>query len=82
MMAGRRRAYGSGSVWRERRKRFDVWMGQVRVTPEGHASVQRQRVLGRVRTPGANDGMTRQMARARASRPTHRGRGRTRQRPG
>lgn len=61
-MGRTRRAYGSGSIWREERTCFDVWVGQVRVGPEAGGSVQRQRVLGRVRIPGTNAGMTRQMA--------------------
>src|SRR4051812_25753988 len=52
-----RRAHGTGSIWTERRRAGDVWMGQVRV--EGK---QRQRTLGRVRSRGASDGLTRAMA--------------------
>lgn len=52
-----RRAYGSGSVWAEKRRDYEVWMGQVRV-----AGAQRQKVLGRVRSRGGKDGMTRAMA--------------------
>jgi len=52
-----RRAYGTGSIWVEQRKGYEVWLGQVRVGGQ-----QRQRVLGRKRTPGAKDGLTRAMA--------------------
>lgn len=52
-----RRAYGSGSVWSETRRDHEVWIGQVRV-----AGRQRQKTLGRVRSRGGKDGMTRAMA--------------------
>jgi integrase len=52
-----RRAYGSGSIWTEPRRGYEVWVGQVRV-----AGQQRQKVLGRVRMRGAKAGMTRAKA--------------------
>src|SRR4051812_6965671 len=55
--AKNRRAHGSGSVWTEPRKGYAVWMGQIRVD-----GVQKQKVLGRVRTRGGNDGLTRAFA--------------------
>lgn len=56
-----KRAYGTGSIWQEPRNGYRVWIGQVRVAVGARAE-QRQRVLGRVRTAGSSDGLTRQMA--------------------
>lgn len=56
-----KRSYGTGSIWKEQRRGYRVWIGQVRVA-QGTRSAQRQRVLGRVRSPGGADGLTRQMA--------------------
>ncbi len=56
-----KRAYGTGSIWQEPRSGYRVWIGQVRVEV-GSRAEQRQRVLGRVRTAGSSDGLTRQMA--------------------
>lgn len=56
-----KRSYGTGSIWKEQRRGYQVWIGQVRV-PVGTRSIQRQRVLGRARSSGSSDGLTRQMA--------------------
>lgn len=61
MTARAKRAYGTGSIWQESRRGYRVWIGQIRV-PVGDRSIQRQKVLGRVRSANASDGLTRQMA--------------------
>lgn len=53
----KKRAHGTGSIWMERRTGYEVWIGQVRIDGK-----QYQRTLGRRRSNGAKDGLTRAMA--------------------
>lgn len=47
-----RRAFGTGSIWKEKRTGYEVWVGQVRVDRKQH-----QKVLGRVRTSADGPGI-------------------------